>query len=261
MKPLNLAAVALALIPMISKGQETVTITSDPSDLSRPVSTIINQIRKEARLSITYEDPRYVNQSDIEDVTAEVSRGSDTEKAVGPRILVPRGHSISFVYSPGDIATLQAARKTLERMVHEYSMAGGPSFVVTQDGTRLHVQPSRVLSSSGVLVSQETILDAVISIPAANRDGGELLQAICDAVRKQTGYEIGIGPSAPGNYLSRYKSESAIEKTTAAKAIADLLDAASGRGNFDWDLYYDPADKAYMLNFAYVGPAAAPNGL
>ena len=44
----------------------------------------------------------------------------------------------------------------------------------------------------------------------------------------------------------------------AAKAIANLLDAASSKAIFDWDLYYDPADRSYMLNFAYVGPAAGP---
>lgn len=260
MKPFYLAAGVLALIPTISNSQDTVNVMSDPGDLSRPVSTIISQIRKGAKLSITYEDPRYASQSDIEDVTAEVSRGSDAEKAFGPRILVPKGHSISFAYSAADIATLQGARSALERMVREYSMAGGPSFMVTQDGTRLHVQPSRVLNSSGVLEPQESVLDAIISVPAASRDGGELLQAICDAVQKQPGYEIGVGPSVPGNYLSRYKTRVAIEKETATKAIADLLDAASTKGSFDWDLYYDPADKAYMLNFAYVGPAAAPNG-
>jgi hypothetical protein len=131
-------------------------------------------------------------------------------------------------------------------------------FAVTQDRKRLHVVPNQVLNASGVLVRQTSVLETVIAVPPSRRDGGQLLQAICDAVRSKTGTEIEIGPSAPGNYLSRFETKEGITNLSAAQAIGKLLDAASPKAIFDWDLYYDPADKSYMLNFAYVGSAARP---
>jgi len=116
--------------------------------------------------------------------------------------------------------------------------------------------PNQVLDASGTTVHQSSVLDTIITVPPAHRDGGQLLQAICDSIRNKTGIEIEIGPSVPSNYLARFETKSGITNLPAAKAAANLLDAASPKSIFDWDLYFDPADKSYMLNFAYVGPAA-----
>jgi hypothetical protein len=242
----------------LATAQEPVTVKAPPDDLSRPVSSVVDQIRKQTRTSITYEDPRYINQSDIEDVTDAASKASDTEKKYGPRILVPKDHSITFVYALSDMKTPGSAKAVIERLVREYALGGGPAFAVTQDGNRLHVVPNQVLDASGVLAHQNSVLEAIITVSPARRDGGQLLQAICDAVRSKTGTEIEIGPSAPSNYLARFETKDGITNMPAAKAIANLLDAASSKAIFDWDLYYDPADRSYMLNFAYVGPAAGP---
>jgi hypothetical protein len=143
-------------------------------------------------------------------------------------------------------------------MLREYEVLGGTTFAVIRDGARFHVVPVAALNAAGERVSQASILDTVVSVPAAQRDGGDLLQAICDDIQQKTGYKVGIGPSVPGNYLSRYKSNVGISKETTRSAIAHLLDRASAPGIFDWDLYYGPAEKAYMLNFGYVGPASQP---
>ena len=243
---------AALIVPCVA--QNSLTITSDERDLSRPISTLINQIRQHEKVSITYEDPRYVNSTDIEDVTAEVSKGSDLDKTYGPRILVPKGHPVTFVYVPAKMHGQNGAKATIERMLQEYASLGGPAFAVIGDGTRLHVVPREILDAAGARVHQESIFESRVNVPPAQRNGGELLQAICDQIQKQTGYEVGIGPSVPGNYLARYQTATGIHDRSAREAIAELLDLASMKGIFDWDLYYDPGDKEYMLNFAYVGP-------
>jgi hypothetical protein len=240
----------------LAGGQNSVTITTDDRDLSRPVSTLINQIRKRERVSITYEDPRYANSAELDDVTDKVSKSPDVERRYEPRIIVPKGHPLTFVYSPSSLHDQDAAKATIERMLQEYSSLGGSVFAVRSDGIRLQVVPREVLNAEGVRLPQESILDTTINVAPAERNGGEILEAICAEIRKQTGYVVGIGPSVPGNYLARYKSTEGIQGTEARLAIAQLLDAASVRDVFDWDLYYDPGDKAYMLNFAYVGLAA-----
>ena len=249
----------MAMAVMLSLGgaaQDSVTITSDPSDLSRPVSTLLDQLRRRERVSVTYEDPRYSNANDIEDVTSQVARNIfEVQKEYGPRTLVPKGKAITFVYSPQDLSSPDGAKAVIERMLREYSLLGGPTFVVVRDGVRLHVWPSEGLDGVGNKVRQESILDTIISVPPGRRDGGQLLQAICDQVKRQTGYEIGVGPSAPSNNLARYKTTRGIRHETARTALEHLLDRLALPNSFDWDLYYAPDDKSYGLNFAYIGPA------
>jgi hypothetical protein len=62
-------------------------------------------------------------------------------------------------------------------------------------------------------------------------------------------------PSAPVNSLLRYSTAEGIDNLSAPTALAQLLDRISAPGNFVWDLYYDPADGGYGLNFVYVGRA------
>ncbi len=253
-----LATVFVTLLTSIANSQESVTISSDPEDSSRPVSTLLDKLRHREKISVTYEDPRYVNSNDIHDVTAKVARNSSgEEKQLSHRTLIPQGRAISFVYSPVDLRTDEGAEATIARMLREYRMLGGPTFGIVRDSSRFHVVPIDVLDPAGNRAKQGSILSTVISIPAAPRDGGELLEAICEEVKKQTGYEIWIGPNAPGNSLAKYKTAEGVEGETAETAIEHLLDKLALPNSFDWDLYYDPGQKAYALNFDYIGPAGA----
>ncbi len=211
--------------------QDSVTIKSDPNDLSRPISTLLNQMRQRERIAVSYEDPRYIKRADME------------------------GPNTSFTYSVQGLQGLDGAEVTVQRMLREYGASGGLTFSLVKAGVRIYVVPSEVLDAAGKRIRQGSVLDTVINVPAGQRDGGQLLQAICDQVQKQTGYEIGVGPSVPGNKLQRYSTTEGIYNESARAALAQLLDSATPPGTFVWDLYYDPADGGYGLNFAYVGRA------
>ena len=221
----------LALLAPLAFAQDSITVTSDPRDLARPVSALLNQLRKRERISVTYEDPRYAKRDDM------------GRKAV------------SFTYSAEELHGPEGPEIVVARMLREHGASGGLTFTVVREGSRLHVLPSESLDEAGRRIRQDSIMDTRITIPAARRDGGELLQAICDEIKKQTGYEIGVGPSAPGNNLARYISLEGVDNKTARAALEDLLDRACPPGSFVWDLYFDPADGGYGLNFNYIGLA------
>ena len=161
------------------------------------------------------------------------------------------------MYAPKDVRSLQQAELIVVRMLREYRLLGGPTFAVTRDANRLHVVPADVLDPEGNRIKQSSILDVLVSVPASPRDGAQLLQAICDELKKQTGFEIGIGPSAPSNSLEGYRTAEGIDKMSARSAIEHVLDKASRPGSFVWDLYYDPGDKSYGLNFSHIGNAGS----
>jgi hypothetical protein len=241
------------VLSSVGVAQDSVTITTDPKDLSRPVSTLLSQLREREKISVTYEDPRYVNVADIQDVTTQVAKNlSPAEEKFGPHILVPKGKAITFVYTPQDMRTPEGAEANIARMLREYRALGGPAFTVKRDGIRLHVLPSEVLSAAGDPVKQDSILDTVVSIPAGRRTTNQLLQSICDEIKKQTGYQVDAGTGDP-TYTN--PTRQVVDSQTARAAIAGLLDSLATPGDFVWDLYYDPSDKAYVLNFSYIGRA------
>ncbi len=140
-------------------------------------------------------------------------------------------------------------------MLREYGMLGGPTFGVVRDGSRLHIVPVDVLDVAGNRVKQNSIFDTVITIPQGPRHGGQLLEAICNQVSKQTGYKIWVGSGAPSNHLAKWRTIEGVENEAARTALGHLLDRLALPNSFDWDLYYDPGEKAYALNFDYIGAA------
>ena len=71
-----------ALCCPIGFTQDSVTIASDPRDPSRPVSTLLSQLRQREKISVTYEDPRYSNSADVDDVTSQVAKNLSHRREV-----------------------------------------------------------------------------------------------------------------------------------------------------------------------------------
>jgi hypothetical protein len=226
-----IAVILVGCSAMSAASQDSVEIKVDRNDPARPLSTLLKQMRKREGVAVTYEDPRYNKRADM------------------------RGPDMTFSYSAQALHDPDGDQLAIARMLREYGASGGLTFSIVRDANRLNVVPTEVLDAAGKRVRQGSILDTAISIPPARRDGSELLQAICDAIKKETGYEIGVGPSAPDNILVRYSTMEGVDNVTARSALAHLLDSSTHPGSFVWDLYFDPADGGYGLNFAYVGPA------
>jgi hypothetical protein len=249
-----LFAITAALCSRITSAQDSVTIRSDPRDLSRPISTLLRQLRDREKISVTYEDPRYSNSSDVEDVTSAVAKNlSPAEEKLRPRILVPRGKAITFVYSPRDLRTPDGVEVTITRMLREYKALGGATFALVRDGLRFHVVPAEVLNSAGESVHQGSILDTVVSVPEARANAAQLLDDICTQVGRQTGYRMDIGPGAINMHDA--VREQGIGEQSVRAAFEQIWDSVTAPGSFVWNLYYDPSDKSYGLNFSYVGYA------
>jgi len=220
----SLPVIFVALCCSVGSAQDSRTITSDPTDLSRPISTLLDQLRQREKIPVTYEDPRYSTSADIQDVTSKVAKNlSPAEEKFGPRTLIPSGKAISFVYAPDDLRTPQEIQATIARMLREYEALGGPKFAVTREGGRFHVVPAEVLNVSGERTGQGSILDTVISILSAEHDGAQLLEDICDQVQKVTGFRIDIGPGALNMHDER-RTEG-LKSQTARTAFEKVWDA------------------------------------
>jgi len=223
--------VVVGLLSVVGFSQNSITLTTSPNDTARPVSALLDQLRKRERVAVTYEDPRYSKRSDMDERPAESS------------------------YVPEGFKTPDGTDVVVARMLREYGASGGLTFSIVRDGVRAHVVPAETLNAAGQRIRQDSILDAVIDIPVGRRTTNQLLQSICDEVKKETGYQIDVGPSDPTHMEPTTQS---VDHQTARVALEHLLDSLAKPGAFVWDLYYDPVDGKYGLNFSYAGPAAMP---
>src|SRR5579863_39509 len=224
----NLAAVTV-FMGLFAGAEDSVTFTTRPELTARPVSALLQQFRSREGIAVTYEDPRYGKRSDMDERPA------------------------AFTYTRQELHTPDGAEVVIARTLREYGTNGGPTFNVIMDGARLHVVPEESFGASGARVRQEPILDTLINLPSRRRTGNQLRREICDQIKDQTGYKVDIGPGDAG--LHDYRTIG-IENQTARAAFEKVWDDATSPGTFVWDLYYDPADGGYGLNFSYVGPAA-----
>lgn len=239
--------------------QSSATISSVDSDNDgRPVSALIGPFRQSEGIAISYEDPRYRNAEDLQDVTEQVRQTGRDEDKNDSRTLVPKGPPITFTYSPSP-RNVTAAFASVQRMLEEYGGLGGPSFRAFRSNGRIFVVPRDVKDEKGNRVVEGSVLETRISLPAKERSGDELLTAICEALEQASGFRIEVGTGAPNNALLHYRTNEAFEDRPARAILVKLLDGLSKRQTYVWDLYFGPGENVYALNFAYVeNPVATP---
>lgn len=256
---------ALVLVSVLLAGsgqapaQSPTTISSVDSDNDgRPVSALIGPFRQSEGIAISYEDPRYRNAEDMQDVTEQVRPAGTDEDKNGSRTLVPKGPPMTFVYTPSP-RNVTAAYASIQRMVEEYDGLGGPSFRAFRTNERIFVVPHDVRDEKGNRVVEGSILETRISLPAKQRSGNELLTALCEAVERASGFRIDIGTGAPTNALLHYRTSEAFGDQTARAILVKLLDGLSQAADVCLGFVLRPRRKCVCLKFCLCGkPASYP---
>lgn len=225
------------------------------TEYGRPLAEAIEMLEAKYSFVITYEDPRYVHASEIEDVTEKVSRNLDKfAPGKAPRVLVPKGGTLSFDYDEALTAKPDDRLILVQQLIDANSAQGNAGrFRVEQQGPFIHVIPTAIKNVRGKVVPQASVLDAVISIPRAQRHGMETLEAICEAVSQVSGTRV-VSGTVPINLFFRYRDEEGITRAPAREALAKFL-AKVGRAPLSWQLLYDPGLKMYALNVHQVQAA------
>lgn len=218
-------------------------------DDPRPVAKAIELLMIEHPGFIaTYEDPPYRYREDIRDVTAEVRRDIHLHPAGNvPRVIGPMGGSFDFSYSvrseTGEPADwMEVLQEVLT--AHQVGARGG-RFRVERSGDVFHVVPTEVRDGSGVWVGQTSILDELITIPAQEGNGYEMLTAICKAVSDVTGIPVVVG-TIPNNLFARHEGLLEADAEPAKEVLLRTLRSIHPR--LTWRLLYGPSRERYALN-------------
>lgn len=263
-RPLLFCAVTLVIclaltLGVAAKGKDELTRASLSVNGARPVSLAAEMLEKSYGWVITYEDPPYVHESDLVDVTNEVRRDLDKFKpGQAPRVLVPKGGELAFEFDV-DPATEKPADPgtVLQQLLDAYAFAGHPGiFRLEKDGQRFQIIAAAVKNKDGVLVPHQSILDTPITVTAQKRNGVELVNAICAAISEASGTRVLLG-GAPANLFVRYQTESGAKDQRARDFLTNELDRIARSAKLTWQLLYDAVRKTYYLNIRLVSTSGS----
>jgi hypothetical protein len=231
----------------------TITV-QDP----RPVAKAIEELENRYGWQITYEDPPYIHNSDITDVTDTPWPGAtiqslsqlqslQREPAAHHRTLVPKGGSLSFTLPSANPVEFGA----VEALVKSYNASrGGNVFAVVHGVGLLHVVPRNVTGLFGYLEPVKPVLDTVITVEQKERTALALLEEVCRKISIGTNTNVFVGES-PINMLIQMKTSIGGSRKTA-RSILDQLILESG-APLSWQLFYGPDNpEGYALNINLV---------
>jgi len=266
-------AIALLVILLFSTnsfelmGNPRVSLQGPPDQVlsfsvegARPLAEAIEILVKKYGWQITYEDARYVHESDLVDKTDPnyLKNNPGTTR----RALRPRPGRIDFTYpvttkNPAGIPDNPG--KVIQRLLDAHAAAGNPGiFGLKRDFGIFHVLPIQTKNSAGQMVKVSSILDTRISFPEEERTGYQTLRVICETISKSTGTEVTVG-TIPLNFFIRYRSTEGATNEPARNVLVRFLSGTGAR--FYWLLFYGAGWQGYALNIqAAPDPPKPPQG-
>lgn len=219
----------------------------------RPVAKAILMLESKYGWTITYEDPRYVFAGDIADVTEKVRRDLHKyQKRHAPRVLIPKGGELIFEYDVVSLNLPPNPGVVVQQLLDaQGASANSAKFRMEWSDKLIHVIPIAVKSRSGKLMPQESVLDAVITIPAKERTGLQTLEVLCSAISRVTQRRVVVG-AIPSAMFLQHRDQLGAESQRARDTLVQLLERTSKGMKLSWQLFYDPGMKIYALNIHVV---------
>lgn len=213
----------------------------------RPLAKTLELVEQRYGWIVTYEDPPYEHQTEVEDVTAIVRKDGDLSK----KVLGPKGGPFDFRYEPPlGVQGPPDPKDLLGTLLDTYSASGNPGlFGLDETFGVFHIIPVSVRKADGQIVKQSSMLQTTISLPEADRSVGETLQAILGTVTRVTGKRLVMG-TTPIDLLFHSRTQQSATSEAAKTALVRAL-TATGR-KLSWQLFYDPGQKMYALNVHLV---------
>lgn len=247
MKSLAILSTSLGSLALLSFQEATVFMTISV-DEPRPVAAALHELEHRHGLVVSYEDPTYVHEADISDVTQSVRQDLDQyPPGKAPKVLVPRAGKIELEYPvSSETGNPVDPERLIERLLSVNRRNGNPGdFRVTRTSTMFQVVPLAVKDRDGAVGDAGSVLDVIISFPARERTGLEVLQEICSALSEETGASVVVG-MVPDNPLARYKTTEGVHEEMARDVLYRLV--ANIGGKISWQLFYDPGLEMHVLN-------------
>ncbi len=238
----------VAQVPASAKPQpEPITANGTKLHLevsgARPLADAFDALQKKYGWLINYEDPRFVDKSDI--VESSDKRYVVTSSTGRPH--TPNGTAFTVDLPANPASGEPDAEKTLRLVIEAYNKSTNPGkFELRLAEGRYDVVGVSAHGTDGKMAPQTSPLDSKITLAAPNEEKPAIdtLTSICEQAGKVSGQTIALGVF-PRNLLAR-----PINISGTNLAARDLLvkALAATEHKVYWRLLYDPDTHGYFLN-------------
>jgi hypothetical protein len=222
-------------------------------DSGRPVAGAVHTLQVRYGYIITYEDPRYTNEDDLQDVSASVVRNySQYAPGMAPKVVVPKGGKLTLNLPASSNVSSDDLAAILQQLIRAQTISPrGGHFRVEQAADAFHVVPIEVRDRKGNWSRYSSLLDTPISLPEEDRSEEELYRAITAAVSaaKRVRLEVMVnGGIVIGLDVPSLLTTVGATQESARSVLTRALQLHRNRRT--WALLHGPEDgnDVFMLN-------------
>ncbi|MCE5308467.1 MAG: hypothetical protein LLG20_12580 [Acidobacteriales bacterium] len=266
--PLIRAILVCCVCAMLTHGalcgqmKATSLIARDP----RPLAEMASQLERLSGVPINFEDARYENASDVEDVTESVVKPEHRalNKTGSPfRVLIPRGGELSLSLEVDAVTDrLADPYAALVSALNAHKVNGFPGlYVVNRDNGAFTISPEEVRGTGGSMIPVKSILETSVTFAPVPRTAADTLRLVLDDVSRTSGFRIDVGMIPLNGFISRTvalgaQGESA--RNVLARLFADVASTKTPIGEpvtvLSYRLLFDPGLRSYAFNIHVVRP-------
>jgi len=247
---------------------QTVTLTvKDP----RPVAAAALDIERRSGLAVNYEDVRYENAGDLQDITDQIMTAAQKAQAIpGVRVIVPRGGELSLpilVDVNGHLPDFNSVSAAANAIIgaHATSPSHSGSFTVEVGDGVLFIEPLQMRDVAGNVKPISPLLSTHVTIPAQSRSGFDTLRLILNQVSQASGFKVDLG-TAPARALIASEVVIGANNEPANHVIGRLLASIASAGAdvpysgpaMSYSMLFDPRLRYYALNIHSIPNPNAP---
>jgi hypothetical protein len=214
----------------------------------RPLLEVVKALEQRYHVAITYEDPPYLDPSELVDITDRVGAHPPN----GVRLYVPRGGPFSFEYSVRPGAGSDQLEDVLTALLRSYRSTPYPhSFRLLKTDGIYNIVPVGRRNKSGREEAYEAILSSEVPFVRGGepRSAYEALVYLAKAVQRSRGVEVLA--EGPPNILSRSKVSDPPAYGVARSELLRILRSTGQR--LTYQLLYNPVlDGSFAIEVTTV---------
>lgn len=249
---LSLANIAAAQNPEAGRveriGTRAVLIVDGP----RPVDSAAVTLAQEFGIAVSVEDPPYVFQGDMKDVTSEISRASNPPR----RVFIPKGGRLEVHFDLNAEGLPQDLPALLRDLVAASNAQLPFAYRVDADEARFTLVPTQTRDALGQTTNVTPLMDRLVTIPAGTRSIAETATLMAGALSAQTGLRVSCCQGAVAGISWGMGAVTFEANNESARSVLTRLIAAAAPGQSDqvhWLQRCDPLPSAWcFINLAYV---------
>lgn len=225
------------------------------ADDGRPVAAAASELARRFGIAISVEDPEYMHEADVVDVTEQVARN-----AVDHRILVPRSVRLQVPFEAADDGSPTNRVELVDDLIEAANASLPFAYRLDVAAMPFAIVPTKTRNARGEIVELTPLMDRVVSIPHGRRKVHESASLMAQALSAQTGLTVSCCQGAMGGYpWGLEEAEFGADNEPARNVLRRLLERTPGR--YIWLLNCDPSPGQFcFINLHQVNATAKVAG-